>query len=57
MLLNNSGDGKFFPQMLRQSGGNDQQRKLALSECIRQPWERTAETLAVRLKTQMVEWN
>ncbi len=28
--------------MLHQNGGNDQQRKQALSECFKQPWERKA---------------
>ena len=46
----------FFTQTLNQSGGNDQQRKRALSECIRQPWERTAATPDLRMRPQMVNW-
>ena len=40
--------------MLNQSGGNDQQRKRALSECIRLPWEGTAANPVLRFRPQMM---
>ncbi len=44
----NSVVGEFFPPMLNQRGGSDQQRKRALSECNRQLWERSAGTPVIR---------